>query len=56
MPKIIRSRTKRAPKGFDLIEPTLQDFENQMRNGTYSCPSPSSLSLPSVSTLHRVLS
>lgn len=32
MPKIRTLNTKRAPKGWDLIEPTLMEMMNQMRD------------------------
>ena len=32
MPKIRTLRTKKAPKGWDLIEPTLMEMLNQMRD------------------------
>ncbi|CEP17117.1 hypothetical protein [Parasitella parasitica] len=33
MPKIRTTRTKRAPEGFDEIEPTLEDFARKMKEG-----------------------
>ncbi|KAF9358841.1 Component of the SF3b subcomplex of the U2 snRNP [Mortierella sp. AD094] len=33
MPKIKSSRTKRAPEGFDEIEPTLKEFQQKMKDG-----------------------
>jgi hypothetical protein len=33
MPKIRTSRTKRAPEGFDEIEPTLEEFARKMKEG-----------------------
>ncbi|KAG0013272.1 Component of the SF3b subcomplex of the U2 snRNP [Entomortierella chlamydospora] len=33
MPKIKSSRTKRAPEGFDEIEPTLREFQQKMKDG-----------------------
>ena len=35
MPKIKTSRTKPPPKGWDLIEPTLREFERKMRDGLF---------------------
>ena len=32
MPKIRTLRTKKAPKGFEQIEPTLLEFEKKMRD------------------------
>ncbi|ORX87304.1 G10 protein [Anaeromyces robustus] len=32
MPKIRRSRTKRPPAGWELIEPTLKELEKKMRD------------------------
>ncbi|KAG4106925.1 G10 protein [Neocallimastix lanati (nom. inval.)] len=32
MPKIRRSRTKRPPAGWELIEPTLKELERKMRD------------------------
>lgn len=34
MPKIRRSR-KRPPDGWELIEPTLEELEQKMREGSY---------------------
>lgn len=34
MPKIRTQRTKRAPEGFDEIEPTLEEFARKMKDGT----------------------
>lgn len=36
MPKIRTTRTKRAPEGFDEIEPTLEEFSKKMKEGIYS--------------------
>jgi len=39
MPKIKTIRTRKAPEGWDLIEPTLIEISNQIRdveNQTYS--------------------
>jgi hypothetical protein len=33
MPKIRTTRTKRAPEGFDEIEPTLEEFAKKMKEG-----------------------
>jgi bud site selection protein 31 len=33
MPKITTSRTKKAPKGWDLIEPTLLELKQKLRDG-----------------------
>ncbi|KAG0087404.1 Component of the SF3b subcomplex of the U2 snRNP [Podila epicladia] len=38
MPKIRSSRTKRAPEGFDEIEPTLKEFQQKMKDGKYILP------------------
>lgn len=35
MPKIRTTRTKRAPKGFDEIEPTLEEFARKMKEGSF---------------------
>lgn len=35
MPKIRRSR-KKPPDGWELIEPTLEELEQKMREGTYN--------------------
>ncbi|KAG0025572.1 Component of the SF3b subcomplex of the U2 snRNP [Podila clonocystis] len=35
MPKIRSSRTKRAPEGFDEIEPTLKEFQQKMKDGKF---------------------
>lgn len=35
MPKIRTTRTKRAPEGFDEIEPTLEEFSRKMKEGMY---------------------
>ena len=36
MPKIKTSRTKKAPKGWDLIEPTLLELQQKLRDGKHS--------------------
>jgi len=43
MPKIKTNRTKAPPEGFDEIEPTLQEFDQRMKDGrsTFSTPRPS---------------
>ncbi|KAF9303996.1 Component of the SF3b subcomplex of the U2 snRNP [Mortierella antarctica] len=47
MPKIRSSRTKRAPEGFDEIEPTLKEFQQKMKDGKFILPLCSSVpSLP----------
>lgn len=33
MPKIRTTRTKKAPEGFDEIEPTLEEFARKMKDG-----------------------
>lgn len=38
MPKIRSSRTKRAPEGFDEIEPTLKEFQQKMKDGAFHGP------------------
>lgn len=38
MPKIRSSRTKRAPEGFDEIEPTLKEFQQKMKDGKFILP------------------
>ena len=32
MPKIKTFRTKKAPKGFDIIEPVIDEFSKQMKD------------------------
>ena len=39
MPKVRRSRTKR-PDGWELIEPTLEELDQKMREGWYYDLSP----------------
>lgn len=36
MPKIRRSR-KKPPDGWELIEPTLEELEQKMREGKFLC-------------------
>jgi len=45
MPKIKTNRTKAPPEGFDEIEPTLQEFDQRMKDGMaiFSTPKPSQI-------------
>ena len=36
MPNIKTSRTKKAPKGWDLIEPTLAELQLKLRDGKFT--------------------
>ena len=33
MPRVRRSRTPKAPEGFELVKPTLDEFDKKMREG-----------------------
>lgn len=35
MPKVKTSRTKKPPKGWELIEPKLLEFDRKMRDGLH---------------------
>ena len=39
MPKVPKRKNRKIPDGYDMIEPTIKDFERKMREGTsiYLC-------------------